>query len=634
MATVSRSSKLCSDSLYRQVGYCPAVLTDTAMSSAYGVAATVGVTLDRSDGILYVAVTTNNTPLTAQQVIDATGLPSASKAITSSGSTEVYVTGLTANTNYYFQVVHVNDSGWDGLVSLSAQFTTENNSYAWNYVGIPYPTETTTELTGLGYTAWTYDPSIIAQPSLPVDWVSDESGFYFVQEGGSNVGLGSPVDPKGVLPSTLAAGDVLVISGDVSDVTIVTASGTSGSPCWVISDTVQGRFVGTKNEWHGSHLILDGVNSYEGGGNGAGGVHVVDGSFMTVRNGDFSADKLNSRQGISVVDGSDHIMLFNNKIYDFGDWTAVADDNKHGVKMMGSQFWIINNTFHDITNDGVQVGDLNSPNVNLGFIAGNEAYNCAQTGLWLKNCYDIVISSNDVHDHINHPAGAGGYTMMGAQYDFANAWWINNKMHGVGGGFTIASSNGTQTQGARYLIGNIIYDTTNPTYDETNSHDYSAVLDRNGTHPLQTINNTIENTHAGISSPYSGRVIQGNTISEVTAPNAAQLFLFDNSGHTLDYNSYEGTATVKFGGSSPSTFSALTAASLETNGEENATLTYVDSANGDYTPEAGSSAIDSNILHSAYADFQTRYGFTILEDMVGTTRPVGTWDKGAIEVTA
>jgi len=521
---------------------------------------------------------------------------------------------------------------YDGNYPFSVRPPINSNTI---YMGIPNPTFTTTELNALGYSPWPYDPRTLVAPTAPVSWTGDVAGFYFIQAGGTNVGNGFPGDARAKLPNTLAAGDVVVISGDVADGGTVTANGTSGSPCWIISDTTTaGRFIAPSDPsgqytWSGTHLLIDGVDMFCTGRTGTI-TRVTSMSFWTLRNAAWYGDRTSSQQGIGWDTGSDHCMAYKANLYDWGNWDSAFDDNRHGIKVSGANnFWVIDCQLHDITNDGVQVGDTNTPTVQWGFLAGNTCYNNAQTGLWTKNAYFLFFSQNDVSAHIDAPAGAGDYVSIGGQYDFGDVWWLGNTCHGLGGGLNIASPNATQAQGLRYVVSNLFYDITNPNFDFTNPHSAHTITDRNSTQDSNIINNTIVNCHAGIASPYSGKTVLGNAIDTVTAANALQLFLAIGGASAVDYNAYAGTAAVDY--NSIAGFSALTAAGLETNGVENATLTYQNAAGQDYTPAVGSDALETNALHAVYATFEAKYGFSIFEDMNGTTRPVGLWDRGAIE---
>lgn len=630
---------LCNDGSYHKIGYCPGYLYGPSGTNIGTTTADGTVTVDVGEGKLYGCVTSTSTALTAAQIIACSGgaaVRGANTTVTSSGVQTLSVTNLLTGTNYYWQFVHYYPTypvGWPSNTIVSSQFTTGGSAgYAFDYVGIPYPTQTTTELEALGYTAWPYDPALITVPALPDPWTSDHGGFYYVKAGGTSTSNGNPVTPRATIPTTLAAGSVVIVDGDVGGLQTLTftANCTAVAPCF-IHGVNSGRLTATAYTLAGSHLILDDIDGYFDDGSGS--AISISGNYITVRNGDFSNIQSGgvSRGGFGL--SGHHSMLYNNVIHDIGNWASATDDNRHGVKVDsgGSLFWIINNTFHDITNDGVQVGDTNTPTVTLGFVAGNIAYSNAQTGLWNKNCYDVIFSTNTLHDHVDDPAGAGGHYFAGGQYDFSNVWWINNNLYGYGGGFYIGSNNGTQTQGPRYFVGNVIHDVTNDTYDVNDSHSPAAFTDRNSTQPTYVVNNTFENNHAGYASPYSTRIVIGNTFSSITASGAAQIFLFSNTGHTANYNLYEGTAGVKFGSSTLGGFSLLTGAGLEANGAESATLTYVNAGTGDYTPTG--TAIDAaGTIHAVYSDFQTRYGLSIATDRLGTTRPQNAiMDAGAYE---
>jgi len=110
-------------------------------------------------------------------------------------------------------------------------------SVVWSYSGVPYPTETTSQLEALGYTAWPYDPCLLQPTDLPSPWTTNTAGFHFVENGGVDGGNGNPTSPAGSLPTSPSAGDVIVISDTGGNLSAenVSYTGTSVSPIFIVA---------------------------------------------------------------------------------------------------------------------------------------------------------------------------------------------------------------------------------------------------------------------------------------------------------------------------------------------------------------------------------------------------------------
>ena len=96
----------------------PPTLTGPSASATGSTTADGSVTTNEANGTLYYLATANATETAA------TVKAGASQAISSIGSKNVGVTGLTASTSYYLHFCHRDAAGNDSTVSTSAQFTT------------------------------------------------------------------------------------------------------------------------------------------------------------------------------------------------------------------------------------------------------------------------------------------------------------------------------------------------------------------------------------------------------------------------------------------------------------------------------------------------------------------------------
>jgi hypothetical protein len=427
---------------------------------------------------------------------------------------------------------------------------------------------------------------IVEEPTaLPTPWTAEVPGFYYVCSscaGSSSTAFGTPSSPKNNIPNSLSNGDVVVLAGDFRGGNF-TFSCSADAPCFLLGDPTNPPTMTGETSFGGSYLVVDGVHVTLPS-NAYGASLVLRGSFNSFRNGRVTGT-LSS--GGAVAEG-DFLVLYNNQITDNGDVNALNDQDRHGLKVVGTNIWVIGNTFTRNSGDGVQVGGTGTRNsVRYIYIGRNVAHENKQTGFWVKEAEHVIISQNIAYNH--RPSGSSSGEGFGGQYDGANLWFLFNESYNNAGGIGFKSSNNGGGNDF-YVVGNYIHDITASGFDANDSWSISSISSWNGA-DITIVNNTIDNTTGGIH--LNGRTgsayIYNNTIKRLQNSNAQPIFAADPND-------------IQFEGA-------------------NAT-------DGLEVIDTGMAPLPAK---DPYAIFQSRYGKSILFDFEGLGRPIGQWDIGAFE---
>ena len=493
------------------------------------------------------------------------------------------------------------------------------------YPGIPQPTYTNATLEARGYVAWPYNPITLATPTLPSPWTTNTANFFYVQAGGTNSSNGYPANPRGTFPSTgsVSAGDVIVVSdagGNFGAMTVI-YNGSTSEPVFIVAASGDSPTFTSASTVGGSHVLLDGLR-FSGNGDPIWGVSGGEGgtTYIACRNCYFR--DTNTTIGRCVGWASHHTLFYNCEITaNEPTWPDTYEDH-HGMKGVGDDQWVIDCTFHDLQGDGIQVGDQNNQpgDINRIFIGGCTAYNCYQTGFWAKDSTDCIISSCTAHD--NHSSGGGSTPAgIGGQYDVIHLWIINNLVYNCGGGIKIQSTS-SGNGSTPYIVGNVCRDGTGAGFDPTNTHSNAGINNRMSLGGYIVLN-TVHNYPGGIYVPFHNYIV-GNFIDDPTNASAQHI----RSSATLDecdYNFYRGSSAKLFG------------TSAGANSITSTTPGFVNEAGDNFTPDTGS--LLRNVIPSAsgtvdavFDAFESRFGFSIREDLLGSARPQETnFSIGAIE---
>jgi hypothetical protein len=452
----------------------------------------------------------------------------------------------------------------------------------------------------------------VARPALPASWTADQAGFYFVAAAGCSDTRtnGNPSAPRCSLPGTAAAGSVIVLDGTIARAATVAYTGTATSPVWVMGYNPASRpTITTSWSIGGSYVIVDSLafnlNSQDGVG--------LRGDHVMLRNTTM-ANSYGTSNGSAFGMGGSQVIFYKNVVSASGDWTYTGQDiDRHGIKVGGSDIWIVDSQFFHIQGDGVQIGDQNNAAsaINRIYVGRNIAYENLQFGFWVKNATDVIFSENTAYNLTRTTAsGPGGG--LGGQYDPQYVWFINNTIHDSNGGIHIAGS-GNGGGGPWYAIGNLAYNIAT-TGHSCGAYDYGAISFRNSG-AFTAIFNTVYNVDFFGGYPPSGgsATVRGNVFATLQSSCAG----FPEAQMTHDYNLYSSSAY------DPSAEAHRVVGDPQ----------FV-TPGSDFSLKAESPAVGraSAVEEPAFAAFQARYGIDIRKDMKGTVRPQqGQWDLGALE---
>lgn len=483
-------------------------------------------------------------------------------------------------------------------------------AFAWNPpIGIPAP-------------AWPADLDM-ARPTLPSPWTSDQAGYYFIKTSGcsdSGRTYGNPSAPRCSMPTSPAAGTVVVFDGDIAAQNVdISASGTSSNPVWFMGYNPAHRptWTGVDNGAEG-YIIFDNIN-FNGNGN-RGGFNTGDHVF--IRNCNFTNSYSTANYAALVTSGNTTI-IYNCQFGPIGNWeySGSEDLDCHGMKLWEgtNNIWIVDNTFFNIQGDGVQSGESSFAQnaINHVYMGRNTGYKNMQSCLWVKTGVDIIISENTCYDmDVHDSSGSSVGQAFGAQYDPSYVWFIANKMHDTWAGIHIAGPN-NGNGGPFYVIGNLAYNIDGD-YD-CDAYNAGAYGYRNAG-GATFIFNTAYNSEIFYTGATGSATVRNNVFSQRIG--SCSGFEIDNQNITHDYNLYSSS------GDDPGTESHR---KIEI---PSATFT---SAGSDFSLKSDSLAVGNAnpTEEAAFAAFQTRYGIDIRKDILGTVRPQSTtWDIGAYEYMA
>lgn len=489
-------------------------------------------------------------------------------------------------------------------------------------------------------------------PAVPTPWDVSTAGFYYVKAGGLASNNGTPANPRSTFPNPIPAGAVVVLDnttflGGVN--WTLNFAGVSGNLAWCVSSGLVGvtgttaqaqlRHTGTVFI-HGSYFIVDGLDIFATAGGGdnvaiGGGGSV---SFGCVRNSTIRGNGASqSSNNANSINSASNVVLKNVDVKDQGNWQFVgADIDCHGMAGFGgSDIWVVDSRFYHNQGDGIQL-NVGAPNENNAsaaqriYIGRNEFYQNLQTGCWLKNGQDVIISENKFHNHTD--GGGSAPINTGGQYLFTRAWWLYNQVYDGTTGIGIASSNGQAFTRDIYLIGNVI---TNHTGDAIHTWMGDKVT---------VLHNTIYTYGVGFSaSPNSGLnlIFENNVLWNRTNGSGYEVETESTSiAEKVKKNMFPASPRFNLNGTLTTSLASMESASPtnrtgNVSGSNPLFVNPLASGIGNYHLGAGSAGIDAGNIYAEgdpYTTFQTLYGLDIRKDSSGTVRPQnGTWDIGALE---
>lgn len=542
--------------------------------------------------------------------------------------------------------------------------------------GVSLPSGVATVVSNDGYYAKGIPPVpssmdwLRAIPSTPGSWTTNTAGFYYVKQGGSNVGNGYPGSPRGTLPASVAAGDVVVLDStttlSLSGSMTMTFSGSSGSRCWFISSRkagIAGSTAATIDfnfesfDLTGSWAFVDDIDFY--GHSSTGGTGLVSTKNFVCRNTTFrgsTADRTgnygSSIQGLSSSDWAQMCVFYNCTWRDHGNWqynATINDYDCHGLKF--GQYvrdcWFLDCFAYHNQGDGMQMGDsnVNHDVFQRIWMSRLTAYENIQTGFWVKAGLHIVVSEALAYGHIVDNSGEG-QAQIGGQYGLDQYWVMFSRLRDGYAGIRFASQGGTGTGGSRRLrtLGNVI---TN--MQETAIAVYGGI-GSDVAHAFNTCHGYVDGIDHTPDDPQIVK-IDCNILSGRSG--AAYDIIMEGGRNTqpkIRYNLVPASPRLDGSEGSTSTSVATFNAVSPTNRQGNVSgsptyVSQVSSGLGNFALQAGSAGIDAASLLTDYfdeysamidsltdADGNAYSAIDIRKDFAGVARPVNSlYDIGAYE---
>lgn len=514
-------------------------------------------------------------------------------------------------------------------------------------------------------------------PTPPSSWSSEVAGYYYVdrdESGNTDTGrtYGYPGAARATVPASLSAGSVVFLNGEYDNARLggsrLVWDGSEESPIWLIGYDSESPPRITRNwemtdsnYWFVEHVMFadDLADATDDAANTGRfdfyGVLAGPITHGCIRHSEISGNV--NEGGSGLGDGlAEYIVYYNNYIHHNGDWEATFDQDNHGIGVGGggdkNHIWILDNEFAYNSGDGVQVnGDTSCLNGTAGtagattcstnhiYMAGNYSHHNKQSGLWVKQASDVIISQNrfeNLRFSDSAPGACAGY-----QYGPTRVWFLANECSNSDEGIVAQSASDLGFEGGtNYWIGNRIYNI----HRTSSTTAYGAIRWREGDSAINVVmHNTIHDVDRGIytHSVTNGEVhLYNNLISAVVNSSGTptnRVIQVDNStvagNSTFHNNQFAGTWDAGIGGSTITTTGTFNNGTNRT-GNIAAAHGMIDPSTGDLHLDTGASGIDAGFDSSDVFDtFLSLYGLDISEDFEADTIPTGSApDIGADEV--
>ncbi len=492
-------------------------------------------------------------------------------------------------------------------------------------------------------------------PARPSSWTSEVTGYYYVDSThasatDSSNDYGYPAKPRRSIPNTLNAGDVVEFHGHHTLFEQIAANGTSSNPVFLRGQLEDMPQIGNKLYFTNvSYLIVENITSF-------GGWHPTVASKLEVGP---NIDHLCIRNcivggpdddsgGDNVIMGADNtteVVIYNNQVYDNGNWLTGIDEDVQGIAVKGSasNVWILDNEAYRGSGEGVTLDARsleNEANMHHIYVGRNICHHNKQVGCWTKQGTDVIFSQNIMYKHLPSPSDPDGAT-CGFQYAPERVWYIFNTCYMGDKGIISNSGSGLGSGLYSYLIGNLIFNCTdtNGDYNPDNVWQCNGGIRLIGNYNKYIVNNTIINCDSGavMNSTGHGEMVN-NLIYDLNKSDGTHLFssvFGDNVAHHNLVYQPGGSARIKWNSQIASSTlpSAESAHPTEIHSNVEADPLFVDENNKNYSLNANSPAIgNADSTSSVYDTFFNTYGIDIRKDINGNTR--SSWDIGAFEFSS
>jgi hypothetical protein len=294
-----------------------------------------------------------------------------------------------------------------------------------------------------------------------VDDLYGSAGYYthYVDnsaacDDGNNAGRGSAAAPRCTIPTSLAAGSVVIVRGGPYTYGNIdwtwTMAGTGSRPVLIRGPSVSAMPVIRDKKLvlrDCSYLIIENIHfdrcRVSSGGTNTGIA--------------FRHNELRGRDGSNGMEatGQDWV-IFDNHIHDAGTWDP--PDDRHGITVgSGSQrVWILDNHMHGNSGDSIQFchGCSTSP-PRFVYVGGNLLHEDIENGVDIKYASDVVISQNTLFGYRPTDAGStssdGSAMVLGSDGGPDRVWALFNDISDSANGIR------NESTGNAWIVGNRIY---------------------------------------------------------------------------------------------------------------------------------------------------------------------------------
>jgi hypothetical protein len=367
--------------------------------------------------------------------------------------------------------------------------------------------------------------------------------------------------------------------------------------------------------------------------------------------------------------GVRNVLVQNNEFYNLGEgrlggsYDVTAVGGKHNTENV----WIVDNHFHHVGGDGVQLNMDNAPpNATPPthyYIGRNTFHDNFENAVDLKMASGIVISSNkaynfgDEHSAIGSAHASSAFRFGAGEHVGVhrhNVWVLFNTVYDSNcpnGAFSTWSHEAEIFADETYYIGNIVRDNhgdgdnvgvafgcwnmkrvyyiNNTIY---NVDDCFNLTGERPDYPLPTEQITLVNNIAGELHPSGSTNFaflgSGTSFERLTMNN--NLF-YDSgpSGAWLQNGVYDAEGVPRY---TTYTYDGYLAAFPEKLVNSiHADPQHVDPSGGDFRLQATSPALKAAYEHDYYDQFEAIFGESIKQDFSGNPIPTSNWDIGALQ---
>ena len=226
------------------------------------------------------------------------------------------------------------------------------------------------------------------------------------------------------------------------------------------------------------------------------------------------------------------IVFYKNLIHDTLLWNDTSHDwDYHGIGIDTygrsettrlQDVWVLDNTIYHVSGDGVQVNGNTAGNAGVShiYIGGNTVHENRQSGLWVKQASDVIISQNTIYDMTVEGPGLSG-AGMGFQYGPDKVWFLFNEVYNCSFGIRQSDTDGSlATASSAYIIGNYIHDLRQISTDDADVWGYNdsgfpsgwGIGLLHGGMNRYVVGNTLANVYGGILEIQAGPVYATDNI--------------------------------------------------------------------------------------------------------------------------